>query len=177
MKLFILWVVMLIAPLYSRADCQIASSQQKVTWNKISPSERQQAKGEDISLPEKRITVQVACSQPQRIRLFLSSNDIQTGSAFGLGTGGTMNVIASDAYVDGKPVRLISVRSDSEVLTAEGVKETEVYVNQGLAFTDDKEVSGSSASVAFTVTGKIKPGAITESTTWRGNMSVRMEVQ
>ncbi|MEB6380717.1 hypothetical protein MXM41_17545 [Leclercia adecarboxylata] len=176
MKHVLLMVVMLGTPALSWAECQIFSSQQKVTWSRLSAAERQQANGQAITLPEKQIQIQVVCSEPQRIRLFIGSERPQNGT-FSLGPKGEMRVIASRAYVDDKPVRLVPVKVSDTLLTSGGNETLDIGLNQGLAFMNGQEAHGKTASLSLTVMSTIKPGAITERTTWRGNLRIKMDVQ
>lgn len=176
MKHVLLMVTLLAAPAFGQAECQIFSSQQKVSWSRLSAAERQQAQGQPISLPEKQIQVQVVCSEPQRIRLFIGSDLPQNGT-FSLGTNGEMQIVASRAYVDDKPVRLAPVHISDAIPTSAGSETMDVTLNQGLGFMDGKEAYGKTASLSFTVMSTIKPGAITERTTWRGNLKIKMDVQ
>lgn len=176
MKKLLLMTVILAVPVTGLSECQLFSSQQKVSWSNLSAAERQQAKGQLISLPEKQIQVQVVCTQPQRIRLFLSS-DLSQNATFSLGPQGEMQIVAARAHVDDKPVRLAPVNA-SEAFPASGGSETlNVALNQGMAFMDGTEAYGKTASVLFSVISKIKPGSITEKTTWRGNLKIKMDIQ
>lgn len=176
MKYVLLMVAMLATPMFSWAECQIFSSQQKVTWGRLSAAERQHANGQAIPLPEKQIQVQVVCSEPQRIRLFIGSDMPQNGT-FSLGPDGEMQIVASRAHVDDKPVRLAPVTISDAIPTSAGSETLDIRLNQGLAFMDGKEAYGKTASVSFTVMSTIKPGSITEKTTWRGNLKIKMDVQ
>lgn len=176
MKMYMLMAAILAAPMSSLADCQIFTSQQKVSWSKLSAAERQQAQGQAISLPEKQIQVQVVCSEPQRIRLFIGS-DLAQNDTFTLGPLGEMQIVASLAYVDDKPARLAAVNVSDAVPASGGSETSDVVLNQGLAFMSGKEISGKTASVTFTVKSKVNPGSITEQTTWHGNLKIKMEVQ
>ncbi len=176
MKKYVLMAAVFAIPMSGRADCQLFASQQKVSWGKLSAAERQQAQGQVITLPEKQIQVQVVCSAPQRIRLFIGSDAAQN-NAFALGPLGEMHVVASQAHVEDKPVRLAPVISAEAIPTSGGSETANVVLNQGLAFMDGKEVSGKTASVTFTVKSRVKPGSVTEKTTWHGNLKIKMEVQ
>lgn len=176
MRSLLLIVALCAAPVLSWAECQIFSSQQKVTWSRLSAVERQQANGQAILLPEKQIHVQVVCSEPHRIRLFVGSDRSQNGTFF-LGPDGEMRIVASGARVDDKPVRLMSVNA-SDAIPGAGERETmDVTLNQGIAFMDGNEAYGKTATVLFTVMPTIKPGSITERVTWRGNLRIKMDVQ
>ena len=174
MKKYILMAAVLAIPMSGWADCQIFASQQKVSWSKLSAAERQQA--QVITLPEKQIQVQVVCTAPQRIRLFIGSDAAQNNT-FALGPLGEMHIVASQARVDDKPVRLASVTSSDAAPASGGSETADVALNQRLAFMDGKEVSGKTASVTFTVKSTVKPGSISEKTTWHGNLKIKMEVQ
>ncbi|MCU6676133.1 DUF1120 domain-containing protein [Leclercia tamurae] len=176
MKAYLLMVAALIAPTCSWAECQLISSQQKVTYSKLSAAERQQAGSETISLPEKQIQLQVVCSEPHRIRLLLGSNLSQNGT-FSLGEQGEMLITASSAYVDDQPVRIALVQSSDAIPQSGGSDKMTVALNQGLAFMNGGEIHGKTASVSLTVASKIKPGNITERTTWRGNLNIKLDVQ
>ena len=176
MMKYVLMAAALAAPISGWADCQIFASQQKVSWSKLSAAERQQAQGQAITLPEKQIQVQVVCTAPQRIRLFVSS-DLAQNDTFALGPYGEMHIVASDAHVDDKSVRLAPVNG-SEAISASGGSETaDVALNQTLAFMDGQEVAGKTASVTFTIKSKVQPGSITEKTTWHGNLKIKMEAR
>lgn len=176
MKPYIVMAVMMIVPVQSWAECQIFASQQKVTWSKVSPAERQHARGQDISLPEKQIQVQVVCSEPHRIRLFPGSDLTQSGT-FSLGSNGEMRIIASHARVDDKSVRIAPVTMTDDAPYSTGSETINIAPDEGLALMDGREVYGKTASLTLTVQSKIKPGAIIEKTTWRGNLKIRMDVQ
>lgn len=176
MKKYVLMAAVFAIPMSGWADCQIFASQQKVSWSKLSAAERQLAQGQVITLPEKQIQVQVVCSAPQRIRLFIGSDAAQNNT-FALGPLGEMHIVASQAHVDDKPVRLASVTASDAALASGGSETADVVLNQGLAFMDGKEVSSKTASVTFTVKSTVKPGSISEKTTWHGNLKIKMEVQ
>lgn len=176
MKQYVLMAAMLAAPACGWAECQIFTSQQKVTWSNVSPAERQQANGQRLSLPEKQIQVQVVCREPQRIRLFPASDSPQNGS-FALGPTGEMRITASQAYVDDKPVRIAPVAMHDAAPRSSGSDTFVITPNQGLALMDGTEVHGKTASVTLTVQSTIRPGSLIERTTWRGNLKIRMDVQ
>lgn len=54
-----------------KAQCQLITSQQTISYGSLSAMERQSAGGKAITLPEKQLTLNVMCDKPQRIRLFL----------------------------------------------------------------------------------------------------------
>ncbi|URN98846.1 hypothetical protein NB069_19640 [Leclercia adecarboxylata] len=176
MKRHLLTIALFAVPAFSWAECQIFSSQQKVTWGRLSAAERQHANGEAISLPEKQIQVQVVCSEPQRIRLFVGSDRPQNGT-FSLGPDGEMRIVASRARVDDKPVRLRAVNASEAIPVPGGSETLDITLNQGMAFIDGNEAYGKTATVLFNVMPTIKPGAITERVTWRGNLRIKMDVQ
>lgn len=176
MKSCVLMVMALMAPINVWAECQIFASQQKVTWSTMSAAERQQAKGQAISLPEKQIQVRVICREPHRIRLFPGS-DLQQSGTFSLGSNGEMRITASHARVDDKSVRIAPVQLSDATPPSVGSETLVMTPEQGLAFMDGHEVYGKTASLTLTVLSKIKPGTLTERTTWRGNLNIRMDVQ
>lgn len=176
MKILLLMVTSLITPAYGWAECQIFASQQKVSWNTLSAAERQQAKGQTISLPKKQIQVQVVCHEPRRIRLFVGSDVAQKGT-FTLGPDGEMRIIASHARVDENTVRLARVGIADAAPRSAGSEELPLSLNEGLAFMNGSEVYGKVATVTFIVNSTIKPGSIVERTTWRGNLKIKMDVQ
>lgn len=177
MKLVFLTVVLLGMPVCCWADCQLISSQKKVSWGTLSAAERQLAKGQPFSLAGKQIQVHVVCSEPRRIRLFINSDLPQTGGAFSFGATGQMQVIASQSSVDNKPVRIAPVHFADNAPPSGGSDHLEVLPNQGLAFVDSQEVFGKNASVTFSVIPKIKPGSVVDRATWRGNLTIKMDVQ
>jgi len=75
-----------------------------------------------------------------------------------------------------RPADLAARKADS-IPTSAGSETMDVTLNQGLGFMDGKEAYGKTASLSFTVMSTIKPGAITERTTWRGNLKIKMDVQ
>lgn len=176
MKIFLLMGALLAIPVQSWADCQLIASQQKITYSRLSAAERQQAGGQVITLPEKQLQVQVVCSEPQRIRLFVGSDLPQNGT-FSLGSEGEMQITATSAYVDDQPVRLAPVQLNDAVPRTAGSAKLDVALNQGLAFVHGEEVTGKTASVSLRVVSTIKPGSITDRTTWRGNLNIKLDVQ
>lgn len=176
MRSFLLFAVLFAVPVLSWADCQLIASQQKMTYSRLSAAERQQANAQFITLPEKQIQVQAVCSEPQRIRLFVGS-DLSRNGTFSLGSEGEMQIIALNAHVDDRPVQLATVQMNDAIPRTGGSQQLNVVLNQGLAFITDEEVLGKTASVTFSVVSRIKPGTITERTTWRGNLNIKLDVQ
>lgn len=177
MKVVLLTVALLGVPVCSWADCQLISSQKKVSWGTLSAAERQLAKGQLFALAEKKLQVHVVCSEPRRIRLFINSDLPQNGSAFSFGDAGQMQVIASHSAIDNKPVRIAPVHFADTTPQSGGSEQLEILPHQGLAFVDSQEVYGKNASVTFSVIAKIKPGSVVDKTTWRGNLNIKMDVQ
>ncbi|MBZ0058092.1 hypothetical protein [Leclercia barmai] len=176
MKKIVLMVALLAISGRGWAECQIFASQQKVSWGNLSPAERQQVKGPLLSLPEKQFQVRVVCSEPQRIRLFPGSDRVQNGT-FALGADGEMQIVASHALVDDKPVRLAPVNLADVLPHSSDSENLAILPHQGLAFMDGSETYGKTATVTFTVRSAIKPGAIVERTIWRGNLKIKMDVR
>lgn len=176
MKCYLLMAAIGLIPYQSWAECQLIASQQKIVYTRLSPAERQQATGPWVTLPEKQIQVQVNCSEPQRIRLFFGS-DLPHNGTFSLGSEGEMLITAARAHVDDHPVRIASVNRSDTVLSSAGSETLQVLMNEGLAFSNGDEVYGKNASVSLLVAARVKPGPVTEQTTWRGNLNIKMEVQ
>lgn len=176
MKCYLLMAAIGLIPCQSWAECQLIASQQKIVYTRLSPAERQQATGPWITLPEKQIQVQVNCSEPQRIRLFFGS-DLPHNGTFSLGSEGEMLITAARAQVDDRPVRIASVNRSDTVLRSAGSETLQILLNEGLAFSNGDEVYGKNASVSLLVAARVKPGPVTEQTTWRGNLNIKMEVQ
>ncbi|MFK3709983.1 hypothetical protein [Leclercia adecarboxylata] len=175
-RIFLLMGALLAVPVQSWADCQIIASQQKIAYSRLSAAERQQAGGQPVTLPEKQIQIQVVCSEPQRIRLFVGSNLPQNGT-FSLGSEGEMQVTATNAFVDDQSVRLAPVQLNDALPRTGGSAKLDVALNQGLAFVHGEEIRGKTASVSLLVASTIKPGSITDRTTWRGNLNIKLDVQ
>ncbi len=176
MKCYLLLAAIGLIPCQSLAECQLIASQQKIAYTRLSPAERQQATGPWITLPEKQIKVQVNCSEPQRIRLFFGS-DLPHNGTFSFGSEGEMLITAAHAYVDDRPVRLASVNRADTVLRSGGSETLQVSLNEGLAFSNGDEVFGKNASISLLVATRVKPGPVTEQTTWRGNLNINLEGQ
>ena len=176
MKRYLLMAVIGLIPCHNWAACELIASQQKIVYSRLTPAERQQGNMPWITLPEKQIQVQVNCSEPQRIRLFLGS-DLPRNGTFSLGSEGEMRITASHAYVDDRPVRIAPVHRTDTVLRSGGSEALQASLNEGLGFSNGEEVYGKNASVSLLVAARIKPGPVTELTTWRGNLNINLEVQ
>lgn len=72
MKALILAVCAMAFSLHAMADCQLVSSQQKLSYGRMSAAERQAEGNTLIEMPEKQIVLNVICDEPSRIRLFLA---------------------------------------------------------------------------------------------------------
>lgn len=176
MKLLSLAISLLALPLSGWAECQLSASQQQISYGRVSAAERQLAPDQQLSLPEKNIIINVLCDQPQRMRLITGSTS-SGGGNFMLGQGGEMQVIAASAYVDDRPVQLALVQSADASPASAGQLQQAITPNQGLAFIDGSEVSGKTASVTLTVHSRLNQATISEKTTWRGNLNVKLETQ
>lgn len=176
MKSLILMFPLLTLSLSSWADCELTSSQQSVSYGRVSAAERQLAKENALNLPEKKIVINVLCDEPKRIRLMIGS--VLPGSEnFLLGDGGEMKVFASDALLDDRPVRIAAIQHGEAMPASTGQERQQVTLNQGLAFINGTEARGKTASVTLTVQSQLKPKTITERTTWRGNLNITLETQ
>lgn len=176
MKLLSLALSLLAAPVSSWADCQLNASQQSVSYGRVSAAERQLANDGALTLPEKTVVINVLCDEPQRMRLMVGSS-LPGSDRFTLGEAGEMQVMAASAYVDDRPVRIAVVPHADAAPASGGQAQQEVTLNQGLAFVDGAELRGKTASVSLTVHSRLKPTAIGEKTTWRGNLNLKLEAQ
>lgn len=88
-----------------------------------------------------------------------------------------MTVTASQAIVDDNSVRLAVVHAGDASQITNGSQEITPQVNQGIAFVNGQELKGKAASVTLTIKPRFKNGSITDKTTWRGNLRVRMVTQ
>lgn len=174
MKSLYLIISLLALPASSLADCQLTASQQNISYGRISASERQLANDHVLTLPEKKIVINVVCDEPQRMRLVIGST-LSGGSKFTLGDGGEMQVIAASAYVDDRPVRIASVQSADDTPASGGQEQQEITPNQGMAFINGTEMRGQTVSVTLMVHSRLKPAVISEQTTWRGNLNIKLE--
>lgn len=174
-RLFISTCAMLLS-LHAVAGCQLISSQQKVSYGRISAAERQAEGNNLVELPEKQIALNVVCDEPSRIRLFIGSN-LPKGDGFGFGDNGVMQVTASNATVDDHNANLAAVRAGDASVTQGGIKEISPALNEGIAFVDGQELRGKTATVTLTLKPRFKSSAITDREVWRGNLRVRMDAQ
>lgn len=175
MKRFLLVITLMLCTAQALAECQLLQNKQNLSYGRISAAERQ-AQGENMSLPEKVVVLNITCDEPQQIRLFTGTASPK-GGAFGFGDQGAMLVTASQAVVDDNPVRLAAVHAGDAPLQTNGAEQITARVNQGIAFVNGQELKGKTASVTLTIKPEFKSGAITDRTTWRGNLRVRMVTQ
>ena len=176
MKALILAVCAMAFSLHAMADCQLVSSQQKLSYGRMSAAERQAEGNRLIEMPEKQIVLNVICDEPSRIRLFLGSN-VPKGHEFGFGDNGVMRVTAAQATVDDRTVNLAAIHAGDPWVTNGGVREIAPALNEGIAFINGQELRGKTASVTFTIKPRFKSNHITDREVWRGNLRVRMDVQ
>lgn len=168
--------LMLFTSSLALADCQITASQPSLSYGRMSPAERQLQGSQKITLTEKQVVVRAVCDTPSRIRLFVSSG-LANGNQFGFGSRGAMKVMASQAILDDRSVRLSKVSAGDEAITDAGQSSFSLNVNDGLAFIDSGERTASQASVTLTVTPQFENEAITDTTRYAGNIRVRVEAQ
>lgn len=172
MKRFYMAIALLISSSQVLAECTLLQNHQSLSYGRLSAAERQ-AQGDIIDLPEKQIVINITCDEPQQIRLFTGTTSPK-GGQFGFGNDGVMTVTASQAIVDDNSVRLAVVHAGDASQITNGSQEITSKVNQGIAFVNGKELRGKAASVTLTLKPRFKNGDITDKTTWRGNLRVRM---
>ncbi|HGL4482729.1 TPA: hypothetical protein ACKE6T_003940 [Klebsiella oxytoca] len=175
MKRLFLSIPLLLYVSLTSAECRLLQSQQNLSYGHLSAAERQ-AQGEIIALPEKQVVLNITCDEPQQIRLFTGTATPE-GSQFAFGEHGRMLITASQAVVDDNPVRLAAVHAGDASLMTNGADRITAQVNQGIAFVNGQELKGKTASVTLTIKPNFKSGSITDKTTWRGNLRVRMVTQ
>lgn len=176
MKIALLTVALLTLPVSGWAKCQLTASQQKISYGRVSPAERQLAQNGVLALPEKNIVINVLCDEPQRIRLMTGSS-LPGNGRFALGDEGEMQIVATSARVDDRPVHIATVQSADAAPASGGHEQQEIVLNQGLAFMDGAEVRGKTASVTLVIHSRLKQTSISEKTTWHGNLNIRLETQ
>jgi hypothetical protein len=159
-----------------RAECQLVTSQQTVTYSPLSAMERQSAGGKTIRLPEKQLALNVICDKPQRVRLFFSSS-LPRSNIFALGDSGEMKITAMTARVDDKEAMLASVSGANAVLTDSGHQQVDIALNGGIAFLNGDELTGQNISVTLAVNSEVKSASITDREKYRGNLQVKVEAQ
>lgn len=176
MKHNILPLLMLFCACGARAECQLVTSQQSVSYGALSAMDRQMAGGKAITLPEKQILLNVMCDNAQRVRLFFGSS-LPQGNDFALGAQGKMTFTAMKARVDDKDVLLAPVRTSHGAVTSPGANTADIALNEGIAFVDGEELSGKNISVAIAVNSQVKSQSITDKVKYRGNLQVRLETE
>ena len=159
-----------------KAQCQLITSQQTISYGSLSAMERQSAGGKAITLPEKQLTLNVMCDKPQRIRLFFGSS-LPQGGNFALGEKGEMKFTAMKARVDDRDVLLAPVTSAHGELTAAEASQVDINLNDGIAFVSGDELTGKTMSVTLAVNANIKSAPISDRVKYRGNLQVRVEAQ
>lgn len=159
-----------------KAECQLVTSQQTVSYGALSAMERQSAGGKAIALAEKQLMLNVMCDKPQRVRLFFGSS-LSQGGNFALGEKGEMKFTAMKARVDGKEVLLAPVTSAHGGLTTAGNARVDIVLNEGIAFVSGDELIGKNMSVTLAVNANIKSAPITDRVKYRGNLQVKVEAQ
>lgn len=175
MKRLLLATTLMLCTTQVLAECQLLQNQQNLNYGRISAAERQK-QSEVINLPDKVVVLNITCDDAQQIRLFIGTASPK-GGQFGFGDQGVMQVIASQAVVDDNPVRLAAVHAGDASLQTNGAEQISAQVNQGIAFVNGQELKGKTASITLTIKPEFKSGSITDRTTWRGNLRVRMATQ
>ena len=175
MKLLWLAISLMLCAAQVQAECQVLQNQQNFSYGRICAAERQ-SQVDEITLREKVVVLNITCDDAQQIRLFTGTALPKDGQ-FGFGDRGVMSVTASQAVVDDNPVHLAVVHAGDGVQKTNGSEKVSIQLNQGIAFVNGQELRGKTASVTLTFKPKFNSGSITDRTTWRGNLRVRMVTQ
>lgn len=136
------------------SDCQLTLSRPVVDYGRLTPGEGEQAvRGNLYPLGENEVVVSAYCATPQKMALFFSGTP--KGKGFLFGDNGVLGVVASQATLDGRVVRLGKTPGQGVVaLTGNAQAQTVVSNNDGLAPVINQTLQ---SGQRFSVVLKLKP--------------------
>lgn len=181
MKRIITGCLLLTCAMPALAACNLTSSIQNVDYGKRSAAMRQADRGKTTQLADRTVTLIMQCDQDAYVRVQLSSTHI-SNNGFGFGPNGSLNLLASDAFLGSDNLGLALVSSKNDNPGGTGTASISPTPNNWLVFMQNGQEaeidSGKSVSLTLTMAPAFKDEEeLTDMTDITGNLTVLVEAK